>query len=483
MATASYSNAASKTVIYWVDIRGYFDFYESPSFEEIQQAVKQAYPDDPKVILKKMTGSLAGLFQVISLTQPIGDIYLKRISDEGVEESVQVPLTSSGPSRRSRDDDLLITIVEADMGDASSINGSVFDKAFAAYGDVVVNTKPQKYRESTLFNGNRLVVLNRPKDANFKKIPDRLELEGHRFLLKYKGKEWFCTSCNTTHIGPCSYLREFYALRDQREQLKIKTSIVSDSTLRHVESAGLTADVACMPGASVGQLVRPILRNSKDSQYSSIIIAAGANDTRSSSLDEVDVIKRIDLSLKRVTSLVEKKDDKTFTFLDTTPPIEGETSPTEFVTRTYFKRKVKTIATRFDNLEYVGVDAYPEPWQKGHPTVACTEKMLKVLSLTHKDLILSEKFATTPRLYNGVGGIWLSSCTGCGSRGRYASGGFCSGCIDIMDKMDIRDNHLYFEIKDLVLEEYPAGQKRSRADAAISSSDDNSPNGSKYSCH
>ena len=468
----NFSSAAKTQKNFWLDVRPYFHFYEVPEFEHIQKAVQVAFENDPLLAMRKLNGHLAGIFKIISLGPPKGAVILPRKDFlSGAEERVTVPLTTSSPTQRSREHDLLITIVGADEGAATLIDGRDFDKVFAEYGKVVIPTKAQFYKRTQMRNMNRLVVIDR--SGNNKRIPDRLSLHEHSFLLKYKGKEWMCATCNVMHQGPCQFLKEFHAQREAKNQLQIDTLIVGDSSLRHVESVGLKADVTCMSGAFTGQLAIAYEKHPKAPSYRNVIFCAGANDTKVRSDFETDeVCKRIEKSLSRLVSLVESRDDTNFFLLNTVPPRDGEMTPAEFVTTNYFDKRIHKLSVQHDNLQALTVDHYPEKFKDGHPTVACTEKVLRVLNKFNKDLILNKKFITTEKIYAGVTSPWLSGCTGCESRGLFSSGGFCTVCVDDLENNQSHDKDIFNEVCKLLESEFPQGQKRLRGDLTSSSSDD-----------
>jgi len=480
--STSYANATIKQFVNWLDIRGFFNFYEAPEFIYIQKAVKEIFPNDPKLIVQKMTGPMTGVFKIISLGQPVSNsVHLNRPDrTTGVAEVVTVPLSTSSPGKRSREDDLLITIVDGDVGRASSIAGRDFDETFKAFGEVVVPTKPQVYKDTSIYNGNRLIVIDRKNYAN-KKIPDRLELKGQKFLLKYKGKEWMCSSCNELHKGPCPYLAEFYAQRAAKCELEVKTLVVGDSALRHVENVGLKADVACMSGACAGQLVSALEQHPRTQNFTKVVIAAGANDTKVRTNVETDeIIRLIDKSLSRVTKVVEERDNIEFTILNTIPPAEEPLSQAEFVAKTYFKKRIESLSIKYDNLKAINIKSYPEKWDRGHPTVKCTEKIIRVLGAQDEELILNTKFTTTTKMYRGVDNLWLSGCTGCGSRGLFVSGGFCTKCIGDIERQEIADPNILDEVYHLYKAEFPQGQKRLRGDLTSTSSDDDGHKVAKF---
>ena len=100
---------------------------------------------------------------------------------------------------------------------------------------------------------------------------------------------------------------------------------------------------------------------------------------------------------------------------------------------------------------------------------------MKVISTHQKDLISNERFSTTGKIYQGVDSLWLSGCTGCPSRGRFASGGFCTECLRKIDVDDICEKDILNDCRKMFFEEFPQGQKRSRD--VLTSSDDGSYEG------
>ena len=475
----SFAAAAVTQKVFFVDVREHFNFYEQPTFPVLSAAVHLSFPDDAKVIILKLTGKLAGVYKILALGAPrLNSIKLDRKNkDTGSLDCIEVPIKTSGPGHRSREDDLLITIVEGDVGRASVIPGTDFDALMSAYGEVVIPTKAQKYKDTITYNGNRFVVLCRRGKEDVK-IPDRLKLHGQSFLLKYKGKEWLCGSCMKLHKGPCPYLKEFYAAKEAKRLSTIKTQIVGDSCLRHVESVGLRADVACMTGACAGQLVPAIEDNPNFSNMSHIIIAAGNNDTMvKNDCDEEEMVKRVDKSLGKISAFAKDNEHVDFSLVDTIPPDNDAITICEKTVRTYFKKKVEKICTELENVHRVTLGEYPEKWVRRHPTEASTRFIIEELIRMDSSLLINKDFITTDKIYRGVDNPWLSGCTGCGSRGLFTSGGFCSSCLLNLNSSEIEDVALYKFAKESTSLEFPQGQKRARGD--LTSSDDNSHDDAK----
>ena len=464
----SFSSAVNTKKEFWVDIRDFFAAYEEPSFENFALATRLLYPEDPTVVIRPMKGPLEGIYKIISKSDPKRNVItLDRVDRaSGVKEEVTIPLSTSSPAQKSQKDDLLVTIVDSNMGSASEIAGSVFDTAFAAIGRVVAPSRAQRFNKTSILNGNRFIIMD--KSA---KIPDRLDIEGHSFLLKYRGKKWYCSSCLEDHVGPCAYLQRFHELKARKEKEDIKINVVGDSSLRLIEHVGILADVVSMSGASAGQLVTVAENDPKFSQHSEVVLAAGANDTRSSSvIDENFALKKIDLSLKRVEQMVIKEPDRTFHFFDSTPQVE-QLSPQDSLIQMYFQRTLDKIERRNENFGLLSIGPYMDCWEDGHPTENGTCLLIRAIEEKCPDLVQDPSFTTTTKPYRGVDTLFLRGCSGCRARGRFVSGGFCSQCIERIDSANVADLDLLQEIKDELDSMFPNDRKRARE--PNTSSDDN----------
>ena len=249
----SFASVSNKQTILQFDIRSYFGSFRKPTFNEVLDAAKLSYPGDGSIIIKEGFGRLQGIFTVYSQSQPAVPVIKFNRKNRGVEgsEGVEIPLNPPTQHRERARDGLLITIVDADLGPNHAIPGRDFDSALGAFGAIEIGTQPQKYHKTTVGNGNRFCVIKKKEDAE---LPNRLEVAGKSFLIKYKNKKWFCHSCKEDHVGACTYLKELYEAKEKRKQQDITYHFVSDSSLRLAEEAGLRADISVMSGATLGQL-------------------------------------------------------------------------------------------------------------------------------------------------------------------------------------------------------------------------------------
>ena len=462
---ASFADAASKLQMKQIDIRPYFNGNQAPSFEKILKSVRKAYPEDPALRLRPLTGKGQGIFNIISTSLNIKEhvnFQRKKRFEDG-EETVSIPIKSPGLHRSERQEGLLVTIVDADMVDSHSIPGRDFDAVFKEYGQILKATQQQKYRESDVMNGNRFVVL----DRNEKELPDRITVAEKSFLIKYRGKKWFCSSCQATHVGPCPYLTELYATMDLKKKMTIDHHIWADSTLRHTEQSGLKAKVTCMTGATAGQLATAVEEDPDFGSTTTCTIAAGANDVSTRNIEnEGEVARRIETSLNRVIQVAETYTDKKFVILNTCPPVSENPTKLEYTAKHFFKNRAEILCIQHDNIEMVN-PVYTEPWGLGHPTVKDTEQMLLNLVREVPDVIINQNVISNQRMYRGVNTMYLSGCSGCRALGLFDEGGFCSSCVKRMTGKKLDDYNLFKKIQQQCVKELEKKRKRNASDDEV----------------
>ena len=421
---ASYASAAIKQKSLQLDIRDYFHFFEAPTIEAIRHSVRNAIPDDSTVIVRPLPGKFVGVYQIYTISNTDNvKIVLPRKKEVGGYEDITIPLTPPSQHRGPREG-TLITIVDGDVGDAHMIPDSDFDEVLKEYGEVISPARPQKYKDTDFFNGNLMVVVKR----NDKPLPDRLLIKGLSLLLKYKGKVWNCSHCKVQHSGPCPYLKRFYELKNQRQEEGINHLIVSDSTLRLAEQVGLRADIACISGATVGQIAHAANHHSDGLTHQGVTIVAGANDVWvGDSFTELEVSKKVDRSLGRLKAVAKWTPLTTYTIINSSPPA-GNDSPLQEFVRLYFKRRLENTCSEVSNLNLSPPTLYPEAWAEGHPTTKCTVSIIKNLATCITDLIIDPEFITSKGMYRGVTSGWRSGCSGCNTREKI-KGKFCTGCL------------------------------------------------------
>ena len=476
----SYASTAAKQKIMFLDVRPYFNCIEAPNETLIAAAVRVAYPADPQLIIKPMTGRMHGCYKVASTTEPTDNVlkFSRKKRDDTGLEVVSIPLTPYSGTQGERREGTLVTIVDGDMGDAHALPSSVFNTAMAEFGEVVMSTKPQINKATNLYNGNLMVVVDTTNSK--KKLPNRISVEGKTFLIKYKGKIWHCHTCKTDHSGSCPYLKAFYEALDKKKAINTEHLICGDSTVKLCDHVGINADILSMPGATAGQLAAVIEDHPDITKYNRVSIAAGANDVRAvGTPTKLEMAKIIDYSVQKLKDLTIKKKDLKVDVLITAPPTELEETPLTSFSKLYLTERLNTIFANNTMVKVLDYVHYPEDWVNGHPTKPCTEVMVNALSSLAPDLIINKDYITTETPYQGVTKLYLSGCTGCNSRGNFEKK-FCKACLDSIELTeDPADFELYKRCDDTSSDEsYP--RKRGRLQNSSDSSDD--CHHGKYDC-
>ena len=468
---STFAAAAAVQSEWFFNIRPHFNYFERPERAALGAAAKAIFPSDPALGFSEMFGRMAGCYRVVATTQPTVDyVLLKRKirSETGGFEDVRVPLRPFSSSGGPRRDGTLVTIVDAYHGAARAINGQEFDSAMGAFGEVVMRTKPQVDKETGLLNLNRMVVVDTSTSKN--KLPDRLTVGEKSFLIKYKGKQWHCTSCNDMHVGPCPYLKNFYEALDKKRSFKsLDSAIIADSTLRHAEHVGIKADVMAMPGATVGQLANAC--SDFKGKYKNVFVVGGANDVRVGDVtSEFVIAKRIDRSLKRLVEVASKHNSTQINLFNASPPPK-DLSPLEKFSKMYFRDRLKKVFKNLNNVTVLKGVPYSEEWgEDNHPTINCTRDILHGLGTADKELLMDEEYITSERPYRGLEKCWLSGCSGCDMRGSFLDG-FCPNCVEQINNHDVYDDFSQLKkLSEKILgDDFPTRKRRH---------DSNSSNGS-----
>jgi len=468
MSTAiDFSTVAATQTQFQFDVRPYFNSFKRPALPEVLDSVRLAFPDDGGVICKEGIGRFLGIYKIWSTSVPpeptVKFSRRRNIGTEGMEV-ISIPLTPPEQHRERSRDGLLITIVDADLGKNHALSGRAFDSALQVYGSIELETQPQKYKGTSIHNGNRFCVIKR---NNEKELPDRLLVNGVLFLIKYQGKRWACHSCKEEHVGPCPYRQMLYAARDKRKSSVIAHHVVSDSTLRYAEQSGLRADISVMSGATLGQLANAVDNDEEVERHRNVVLAAGANDTLVGEAEnDQQIVKRIDFSINKFCETINKDDTRNFYLLNTCRPLPTPTRR-EFLAREYFSMKLRKVASYVENFDVLKRPEDEEGWaDDGHPTKKYTgELLLSITSELDEDILIDPQVLTSDKIYRGVNGHYRSGCSGCTMMGLFDDGGFCTACVQKMTtQKKMLDDKLFKKVLAMALDKFPQTNKRNLSD-------------------
>ena len=304
-------------------------------------------------------------------------------------------------------------------------------------------TEKQRIKNTPLFNGNRFAVVKRPD--NLAVIPELIPITDpttkrvYYIKIHYWGQLVYCSRCMIKHGRKCPQLEAFYTAKETRELMKknkeIAHKIMSDSTLRHADALGLKADILCMSGGSIGQVVQAAF-DDPEAVDKNIIVVAGANDIKNDHFDsEEEYAESIQQAMNKVIELAEVDTERDITIV-TCEPIPTE--PTEEmeemmdcrepqpevelkkkVRREYihiyvddFVDKVKKREKPLNNIHTMR--ASYETDNSGHPTIKGTDQILQQIH-EQKDqkLIWNDNFITSNGLYRGVQSVFRYGCGAC----------------------------------------------------------------------
>ena len=311
----------------FLNLRTAFTPFELPTVEQVIQAITTAFAGDERLTVLPYQGSGLGLYRVV-LSRPVADPtsqveWFPGSTDASISIAFKENQTASREARSDRRPSTFVTFVQATLGALAGVKNKAFDMAMGAFGEVVKPTQPRNIRGQKVMNGNRYCVVD-PGDNT---IPDTikvLDINTQKMVpvhLRYKGQQWWCRRCDAYHIGPCEYLKKFYAARDAQKAEQIRTKVVSDSTLRLAETVGLRADVLCMSGGGgggggVGHLANAVRDDPAMPEMGVVAVITGGNDYIVAKYEcSNDFVFTVDKSVEKLKGIFGVTPDKSFTIL------------------------------------------------------------------------------------------------------------------------------------------------------------------------
>ena len=314
----------------------------------------------------------------------------------------------------------MLTFVGAFDGDMDSIPNTAFDEAVANFNlQVLVPTRLQKVPGSSALNGNRFCIL---KSVDTNSIPEFLPVT-HPVTKKlfnvrstFKGQARSCTRCLKRHVGQCPELKAFFEALNKRKELKdegkITTKIVSDSTLRLVDPLGLNAEVSTMSGGGIGQVLQAACDDPEISIMKDVVVVGGANDVKCPSFDTNEEFAQcIDTTIERVINVASNNPDKTFTFVNSHPSEIVRDPVNTSIRISYLHRKMAQAAST-PNINIVDIGFVTD--NTGHPSSEGTKTILYSLhDSLGQSLVREEKYVIANRIYQRVEELFRYGCNHC----------------------------------------------------------------------
>ena len=244
--------------------------------------------------------------------------------------------------------------------------------------------------------------------------------------LGYKGKTKYCARCLTRHAGVCEELQRFYEAKDLRKEQTITTMIVSDSTLRHADETGLSADVVCMSGGRLGNVGHIVIDEPTMSQVTQVIVVAGQNDI----LRDDETAEQFRVTITASLDLVQHTLFSQPTDVAFVQPLLPPDSSTLRKEKAQILHERCSTLTTIEAMPFKYIQAPTDLEMDGiHPTYEGTFDLLKHID-AQIAIITNEAYATDKKIYRGNQSVFKYGCLHCprylGLDNRY----LCPACGD-----------------------------------------------------
>lgn len=349
-------------------------------------------------------------------TDPGGDAFLPL---KVLEQDHQFPLTPTatqstyeGVSTRQLNQGTLFTLYDCTQGPWEAIENTIFDECVKSLGTITKLTEHQKFRGTTVFNGNRYfcmipkadmpdsVIIPDPQNANM----------SHKVRLGYKGKAYFCARCQEKHVGQCPAKSEFYEAQKIRATATITKTILSDSTLRQADVTGLAANITCMSGGRVGNVAHMLLDSPDIANQKEVIIIAGVNDITNDNEDREQFLKTVEEGVGQIHRNLAGRDSR---LTMVAPPLPSNASSLRCVKLRDYDKLLLGLSHNDDfPFTYLQTKDLGIHMDGYHPTVDGTKVLLTAIHGV-VPMINNDKFIVCDRLYQGVATAYKYGCLSC----------------------------------------------------------------------
>ena len=397
-----------------------------PNYAEIANAALEYFQDPSlKVSMKRLGAEKIYRIQLPTKTDPTDRSLTLRCNGE----DVRFPLLVDDPfeNKQNREEGILLTLGDAYEGELESLTNSVFDKAVAAFNlQIIVPTRCQRIPGSVAFNGNRYCIIK--KVANLNSIPEFLPVTHpltkklYNVKLTFRNQARSCNRCLKKHVGQCPEMKKFFEALDTRKNLKeeekIPTKIMSDSTMRLADPLGLTAEVSTMSGGGLGQVVQAARDDPEIEKMTDVVIVAGANDIKCQSFDSnEEFAQNVESTIVKVVKMASSNPTKRYTIVESHPTAQKSRDPVNTSIRSlYLHRRIRQVASDDSVPNLAVTDVHYDTDATHHPTDDGTKAILHALHHSIGDqnsLIWKKEYIVARRPYQRVEGIFRYGCNHC----------------------------------------------------------------------
>ena len=424
-----------------------------PSFKQATSAYNQTIPNCPKNIRFRQNSKKRGEFFITVFSEEDA----KRLQGQKIrfdygprgKYNAQVKLVRQAAYvfRTNPKQVYIDQIFDSGLQFAAN---EEFDTWLEQYVTVIRKTSDDRDNDSGFLNGRKTAYVDFNKNKEIPRftemelnvVTSNCDVETARGEIKvtYRNQPVFCRLCKADHIGRCP-IREKEEVdkreEDRLRQPKIKTLLVGDSNLRHVNEQATTATTRVATGAKIGHAAN-VLKFEEPSVYPNVIIHAGGNNiqqgVRSFSAWENQLRYESDQLHQQLQRFPGQK-----TIIGV-PTSEQATASTEtHKMRESINEELKKLAQTV-NANFLLVDDEigedEEAWvdYRHYSEVMCAKVLESIDASLHDDqkLLLRGKRSTTPRKYGKVNSSYKLGCTACTKMGHLEEG--CSKSFKRTDR-------------------------------------------------
>ena len=476
MATADADDHVVKSVS--VDTTRCNDPFNVPTHAMVVFALGRQFPKalDPDRVVIRLSGRQEGFWRIetnqtnlyegtqflvhegrqIGFIEVKHEIYRRNVVNGTMRrEKVRTP-RSQGPRNPDADDrgddELLITLSEANTERFSFVTNAMLLRAIVemGVGELKKSPQPQRHKGTDELNGNKFFVLKNITVENAKQIPSHFtfideRIGAHRMWLNHRLKKRFCSFCNEEHEAECPTRALYLQLCAERKRMKeasgntFNVHIVSDSTLRYAEQECLATDIHAMSGATTGNILNAIGVDSDRKDVKNLIIVAGQNELHAPLADEEFLVclKKKEERLRTLTT------DKAVAIL--LPPPQKRLDPMEQAKEAVLHEHLNVLDEEIPNLKVWTnpLESFEEDAGR-HPDPEQTKTILNFIDQKAKEdfgisILLDSgpnDLMTTKRKYKGVKALYKYGCGACSDKSRNKWWTICSNCFAAAENPD-----------------------------------------------
>ena len=199
---------------------------------------------------------------------------------------------------------------------------------------------------------------------------------------------------------------------------------MADSTLRHADITGLSADIICMSGGRVGQIAHMVKDAPHIQTTKNLVVVAGANDITQEreTMDEFE--KKV---TKGVVQIIDQAHHVSLPVTWVAPPPRTDLSFLGNQKRDRFPLLLEELSQRKDRKFTLLVASMAPQMANGHMTADGTKTYLQEIH-NSMPIITNAAHITTTRIYSGVETAYPYGCLLCLEHLRLNVYGLCPNC-------------------------------------------------------